>query len=95
VWVLFGVYGFFHALTEGPERALVAALAPPETRGSGFGLYYAITGGMMLPASLLTGTLWQAYGAPVALLTGAALATLAAVLLWLAVPESLSPAASP
>ena len=39
----------------------------------GFGLYYAVTGGMLLPASLLTGMLWQAYGAPAALLTGAAL----------------------
>lgn len=88
VWALFGVYSLFYALTEGPERALVAALSPPAARGGGFGLFHAITGGMMLPASLLTGTLWQACGAAVALMTGAAVAAVAALLLWLVVPES-------
>jgi MFS family permease len=92
VWVLFAVYGLFHALTEGPERALVAALAPPSARGGSFGLFHAITGGMMLPASLLTGALWQAYGAAAALLTGAALAAVAALLLWLLVEEPAPPA---
>ncbi len=87
VWLLFGFYGLFHALTEGPERALVATMSRTGARGSGFGLYHAITGGMMLPASLLTGTLWEACGAPAALLTGAGLAAVAAAGLWLAVPE--------
>lgn len=87
VWLLFAVYGLFHALTEGPERALVAALSPAGTRGRDYGLFHAITGGMMLPASLLTGTLWEAFGAPAALLTGAVLAGAAAALLWLVVPE--------
>jgi hypothetical protein len=87
VWVLFAVYGLFHALTEGPERALVAALSREGARGRGYGLFHAITGGMMLPASLLTGTLWEAWGPAAALLTGSVLAALAAVLLWLVVPE--------
>jgi MFS family permease len=87
VWGLFAVYGLFHALTEGPERALVAALSREGARGRGYGLFHAITGGMMLPASLLTGALWEAFGAPAALLTGAGLAAVAAALLWLVVPE--------
>ena len=86
VWVLFGVYGLFTALTEGPERALVADLAPAAGRGSAFGAFYAVTGIMTLPASLLTGVLWQAYGGGVALLSGAVLALVAAVLLWRWVP---------
>ena len=54
IWLLFAVYGLFHALTEGPEKALVADLAPPNRRGWAFGLYHAVTGAMLLPASLLT-----------------------------------------
>lgn len=86
-WVLFGVYSLFHALTEGPERALVADLTPPEARGRAFGLYHAVTGAALLPASLLTGFLWQSYGAATALGTGAALGGLAALGLgFLAMP---------
>jgi MFS family permease len=84
---LFAVYGVFHALTEGPERALVADLAGPEARGRAFGLFHAVTGAMLLPASLLTGLLWQRFGGAAALGAGAVLAGLAAVGLTLLVPE--------
>ncbi len=87
VFLLFALYGLFHALTEGPERALVADLAGPDARGRAFGLYHAVTGAMLLPASLLTGFLWQRFGAGVALGTGAALAAVAALALLLLVPE--------
>jgi len=84
---LFALYGVFHALTEGPERALVADLSAPDVRGRAFGLFHAVTGAALLPASLLTGLLWQRFGAPVALGTGAALAGVAALGLYLLVPE--------
>lgn len=87
VFLLFAFYGFFHALTEGPERALVAALAPAEARGRAFGWFHAVTGAMLLPASLLTGVLWQALGASLALGAGALLAALAALGLLALVPE--------
>ena len=82
VWALFGVYGLFAAASEGPERALVADLADARGQGGAFGYFHAVTGIMLLPASLLTGVLWQAFGAAAALLTGAGLALAAAVLLW-------------
>jgi MFS family permease len=87
IWALFAFYGLFHAFTEGPERALVADLASAESRGRAFGLYHAVTGAMLLPASLLTGLLWQSFGATAALYTGSALACLAAALLVLLVRE--------
>ena len=86
--VLFAVYGLFHALTEGPEKAFVADLSPATGRGRGFGLYHAVTGAMILPGNLLTGLLWQRYGAGVALTAGAALAAAAALGLLLLVPEA-------
>jgi MFS family permease len=93
IWLLFAVYGLFHALTEGPERALVADLTGAETRGRAFGLYHAVTGAMLLPASVLTGALWQRFGAGPALGVGATLAALAAIGLLLLVPEPRKDAA--
>ena len=46
------------------------------------GLYHTVVGVLLLPASLLFGLLWQAFGAAAAFLTGAALA-LGALLLFL------------
>jgi len=85
---VFAVYGLFHALTEGPEKAFVADLAPLAARGQAFGFYHAVTGIMILPGNLLTGLLWQRFGAPTALLTGALLAGLAASLLLAVVGEA-------
>jgi MFS family permease len=88
VVLLFAFYGLFHALSEGAERALVADLAGGPVRGRAFGLFHATTGAVLLPASLLTGFLWQRHGAAAALGTGAALAALAALGLFFLVPET-------
>jgi MFS family permease len=87
VWTFFVVYGLHHALTEGPERALVAQMAAGEARGRAFGLYHALTGALLLPASLLTGALWQRISPAAALLTGAAIALVAAIALLAVVRE--------
>ena len=78
-WFLF--YGVYFALAEGPEKALIADLTPPERRGAAFGWYNAVTGIGALIASVLFGELYEHFGAPVAFMTGAALAGAAAVLL--------------
>jgi MFS family permease len=87
VWALFAVYGLHHALTEGPERALVAEMAGAKASGRAFGLYHAVTGALLLPASLITGALWQRFSPAAALLTGAALALLATIALLAVVRE--------
>ena len=78
-WFLF--YGVYFALAEGAEKALVADLTPAERRGAAFGWYNATTGIGALIASVLFGELYEHVGAPVAFMTGAALAGVAAVLL--------------
>jgi MFS family permease len=87
VWALFLVYGLFFGLTEGPEKALVAKLAPPGLRGSAFGAYHAAIGLAALPASIVFGLVWQAFDARAAFGMGAALAFAAALLLPLALPR--------
>jgi len=88
VWGLFLVYGLYFGFTEGVEKALVADLTPAATRASAYGIYHTAIGVMALPASLLTGWLWQWFGAGVAFGTGAVLAAAAAVMLWALLGES-------
>ena len=77
VWTLFVVYGAHHGLTEGPEKALVAELAPPRRRGTAFGWYHFTLGLLTLAANLLFGALWEGVSSRAAFLAGAALALLA------------------
>jgi MFS family permease len=81
IWALFVAYGIYHGLTEGAERALVAELVPSARWGSGFGWYHLTLGALTLIASVLFGTLWEAFGSHTAFLTSAALALSAVVCL--------------
>lgn len=84
VWALFALYGVFSGLTEGAERALVADLVPERLRGRAFGFFHGVIGIAALPASLLFGLAWKAFGPRAAFFAGAAIALAATVALWLA-----------
>jgi len=88
IWLLFAAYGLYFALSEGAEKALLAQLSPAASRGAAFGAHHALTGALLLPASLLTGWLWQAHGSALALGLGAGLALVSGLLLLTLVPES-------
>jgi MFS family permease len=62
IWVLFGFYGIYYAMTEGAGKAFVADLVPPERRGTAYGLYNAAIALTAFPASLIAGILWQGVG---------------------------------
>ena len=80
-WALFAFYALFSALTEGAERALVADLVESRARGRAFGVFHASTGLAALPASLLFGIWWKAYGPRVAFLIGAGIAFVSTIAL--------------
>lgn len=88
VVTLFLAYGLFFGLTEGPEKALVAELAPAEVRGTAFGFFNAALGLGVLAASVLFGLLWTFISPAAAFLTGAGLALIAAALLALMIEEN-------
>jgi MFS family permease len=81
LWALLAFYALFYALTEGAERALVADIVSPESRGRAFGVFHAATGLAALPASLVFGILWKAFGPAAAFLSGAAIAVAATIAL--------------
>lgn len=78
-WVLFATYGVFFGMTEGAEKAFVADLAGADVRGAAFGWYNLAIGIGALPASLIFGAVWEAYGPATAFLLGASLAIVAAL----------------
>jgi len=80
-WALFAAYGLVAALTEGSERALIAAAVGKERRGSALGLYNFISGAGLLAASVIAGEVWERVTPAAALFLGGALALAAAVLL--------------
>jgi MFS family permease len=81
IWVLFGIYGIYYALTEGVAKALVADIVPPEQRGTAYGLFNAAIGLSALPASLIAGILWQVVSPAAPFVFGASLASIASFLL--------------
>ena len=89
--VCFLTYGIYYGAVEGAERALVADLAPAGQKGTAFGVYNAVAGIGALMSSVLFGFLWSHFGSAVAFSSGAALAILAAVLLFALVPSNQEP----
>jgi MFS family permease len=63
---LFMAYGIVTALTESPEKKLVAAISGRAKRGRGFGWYHGVLGAVALPGAALFGWLYQSRGAPTA-----------------------------
>lgn len=82
VWaVMAGVvfWGLHMGLTQGLLAAMVADTAPPELRGTAFGVFNLVSGIAMLLASLIAGLLWDRYG-PAATFFGGAGFTLVALI---------------
>ncbi len=83
VWIIFVIYGLYYGMTEGNLKAYVAELTPAGVRGTMFGVYHTIIGVTLLPANLLMGFLWQKVGFSHALLVGAGLSFISAMLLFI------------
>jgi len=84
IWVfggLFILYGLYSALADSSQKALVADLAGPGLKGSAFGLYHAVLGITLLPASLIGGVLYDRVSPSSPFWFGAATAMLAALMM--------------
>ena len=88
VIAIFLAYGLYFGLTEGVEKAWIADMAPAEARGWAFGIYNAALGFGGLAASVIFGAIWTRVSPPAAFLTGACLALVASLLLYLAFSDA-------
>ncbi|MGC2697992.1 MAG: MFS transporter, partial [Candidatus Angelobacter sp.] len=93
IWVVMATYGLYYALTSPVLRALVVDTVEPGSRGRAFGIFYFSTSIAALLSSVITGQLWNRYGAAVPFYLSAGLATLAACMLLVARGE-IEPAAA-
>ena len=72
------LWGLHMALTQGLLSALVAEAAPADLRGTAFGIFNLFSGGALLLASVIAGSLWTAIGPSATFAAGAVFASLAA-----------------
>ncbi|NJL19559.1 MAG: MFS transporter [Leptolyngbyaceae cyanobacterium SM1_3_5] len=91
IWTLFAFYGLYLGMSQGVLLAIVADRVPAELRGTAFGLINLVTGIALLPASLLTGWLWQQVSSRSAFGVGSGFAVLAIGLLIIAQSRSNRP----
>jgi len=56
---LFAMYGLYSALVDGSQKALISDIVSKDLRGTGYGIYHAVLGITLLPASLIAGLLYD------------------------------------
>lgn len=79
--MLFAMYGLYSAATDGVQKAFVSDIVDKNKRGTGLGIYNALLGITLLPASVIAGILYDKVDSSIPFRLGAALALLAAVLM--------------
>jgi len=56
------VWGIHMGMTQGLLSVMVASTAPPDLRGTAYGMFNLVSGIALLAASLIAGALWDAWG---------------------------------
>ena len=79
--LLFVLYGLYSALTDSSQKAMVSDLISKDLKGTGFGLYHAVLGISLLPASLIAGILYDKVNSDAPFYFGAIMALLATILM--------------
>jgi len=78
---LFILYGFYSALTDSSQKAMISDLVSKDLKGTGYGLYHAVLGITLLPASLIAGILYDKVNSDAPFYFGAGMALLATILM--------------
>ncbi len=78
---LFALYGLYSALVDGSQKALISDIVSKDLKGTGFGLYHAILGITLLPASLIAGLLYDKVNSNAPFYFGSLMALIASVLM--------------
>jgi MFS family permease len=78
---LFASYGLYSAATDSIQKAFVSDLLDKNKQGTGLGIYNAMLGITLLPASIIAGVLYDKVNSSVPFYFGACTATLAAILM--------------
>ena len=75
------LYGFYSALADSSQKAMVSDVVSKEMKGTGYGLYHAILGITLLPASLIAGILYDKVNSNAPFYFGSVMALIASILM--------------
>jgi len=81
IFALFALYGLYSAATDGIQKAFISDLIDKNKKGTGLGIYNALLGVTLLPASLIAGLLYDKVNSSVPFYFGAATAIISAILM--------------
>lgn len=81
ITALFALYGLYSAATDGIQKAFVSDITDSNKKGTALGIYNAMLGITLLPASIIAGLLYDRAGSGVPFYFGASMAFLAFLLM--------------
>lgn len=84
--LLFVLYGLYSTLTDGSQKALISDITGKELKGTAFGIYHAVLGIALLPASLVAGLLYDNVNSGAPFYFGSLMSLLAGIMMlmfWL------------
>ena len=79
--ILFIFYGLYSALVDGSQKALISDIVSKDLKGTGYGLYHAVLGITLLPASLIAGLLYDKVDSNAPFYFGSSMAFAASILM--------------
>jgi MFS family permease len=79
---LFALYGLYSAATDGIQKAFISDIVDSNKKGTGLGIYNALLGITLLPASLIAGFLYDMINSSIPFYFGASTAALSALLMF-------------
>jgi MFS family permease len=78
---LFALYGLYSAATDGVQKAFISDLIDKNKKGTGLGIYNALLGITLLPASLIAGLLYDKINSSIPFYFGAVTAVISVILM--------------
>jgi MFS family permease len=81
--VLFALYGLYSAATDGIQKAFISDIIDKNKQGTGLGIYNALLGITLLPASLIAGLLYDKVNSHIPFYFGAVTAVVSALLMFI------------
>jgi len=79
--LLFVLYGLYSTLTDGSQKALISDITGKELKGTAFGIYHAILGIALLPASIIAGLLYDNVNSAAPFYFGSVMSCIALILM--------------
>jgi MFS family permease len=92
---LFALYGLYSALVDGSQKAMISDIVNKELRGTGYGIYHAVLGITLLPASLIAGLLYDHVSSDAPFYFGSIMALIATVLMVVFLLTKQAPLSEP